>query len=230
MEYLLNLPYTLVPFAQMSLQDIQYKLAGWTTVCSRRIGYSTHPEGSNACSSRGAVKLQLFSDTKCFFKSHLHFCSLLSFLNGILSLFCASAQMDGTRPFIASSPTNGKETIKEHWLAKDPYDNHYGDTHYYNYVTDCWDWKSYPRSRFASEYGFQSWPSFSTVAQVKQVISCTWLFIKLLRVRLSIPPFKNHQNRLLNRFENDIQCKSAFLILHILVSFVLRIAVENYTL
>lgn len=75
-------------------------------------------------------------------------------------------KMDGTRPFIASSPTNGKETIKEHWLSKNPYDNHYGDTHYYNYFTDCWDWKSYPRTRFASEYGFQSWPSFSTVAQI----------------------------------------------------------------
>nr|DBA28843.1 TPA: hypothetical protein GDO54_009135 [Pyxicephalus adspersus] len=75
-------------------------------------------------------------------------------------------KMDGTRPFIASSPTNGKETIKENWLSKDPYDNHYGDTHYYNYVTDCWDWKSYPRPRFASEYGFQSWPSFSTIAQI----------------------------------------------------------------
>lgn len=78
--------------------------------------------------------------------------------------------MDGSRPFIASSPTNGKETIKENWLSKDPYDNHYGDNHYYNYLTDCWDWKSYPRPRLASEYGFQSWPSFSTIAQVKQIV------------------------------------------------------------
>ncbi|KAM3937159.1 beta-mannosidase [Leptodactylus fuscus] len=75
-------------------------------------------------------------------------------------------EMDVTRPFIASSPTNGKESIEENWLAKDPYDNHYGDVHYYNYITDCWNWTSYPKPRFASEYGFQSWPSFSTINKV----------------------------------------------------------------
>lgn len=71
-----------------------------------------------------------------------------------------------TRPFIASSPTNGKETAEENWLSKDPYDNHYGDVHYYNYMTDCWNWTSYPKPRLASEYGFQSWPSFSTIHKV----------------------------------------------------------------
>ncbi|KAG8454148.1 hypothetical protein GDO86_000695 [Hymenochirus boettgeri] len=75
-------------------------------------------------------------------------------------------RMDATRPFISSSPTNGKESVLEHWLAKNPYDNHYGDTHYYNYMTDCWDWKSYPKPRLASEYGFQSWPSLATLAKV----------------------------------------------------------------
>ncbi|XP_069834484.1 beta-mannosidase isoform X2 [Dendropsophus ebraccatus] len=74
--------------------------------------------------------------------------------------------MDVTRPFIASSPTNGKETEEENWLSKDPYDNHYGDVHYYNYMTDCWNWTSYPKPRLASEYGFQSWPSFSTLHKV----------------------------------------------------------------
>ncbi|KAM6439989.1 beta-mannosidase isoform 1-T1 [Liasis olivaceus] len=73
---------------------------------------------------------------------------------------------DQSRPFIASSPTNGLESIKEGWLARNPYDTHYGDTHYYNYLNDCWNWTMYPRARFASEYGFQSWPSFSTLAQV----------------------------------------------------------------
>ncbi|KAL7982064.1 hypothetical protein Chor_001121 [Crotalus horridus] len=73
---------------------------------------------------------------------------------------------DQSRPFIASSPTNGLESVKEGWLARNPYDTHYGDTHYYNYLNDCWDWTLYPRARFASEYGFQSWPSFSTLVQV----------------------------------------------------------------
>ncbi|XP_053317515.1 beta-mannosidase isoform X2 [Spea bombifrons] len=74
--------------------------------------------------------------------------------------------MDNTRPFMPSSPSNGKETVQEHWLSKNPYDNHFGDTHYYNYLTDCWDWRLYPRTRLASEYGFQSWPSFSTIYKV----------------------------------------------------------------
>ncbi|XP_054846408.1 beta-mannosidase [Eublepharis macularius] len=73
---------------------------------------------------------------------------------------------DKSRPYIPSSPTNGWKTVKEGWLSHNPYDTHYGDTHYYNYLSDCWDWTTYPRARFASEYGFQSWPSFSTLTKV----------------------------------------------------------------
>ncbi|XP_051901716.1 beta-mannosidase isoform X2 [Pristis pectinata] len=77
-------------------------------------------------------------------------------------------QEDRNRPYITSSPTNGKESIQEHWVAKNPYDDHYGDVHYYNYYKDCWDWTHFPKPRFASEYGFQSWPSFSTLERVMQ--------------------------------------------------------------
>ncbi|NXH28316.1 MANBA mannosidase, partial [Myiagra hebetior] len=73
---------------------------------------------------------------------------------------------DKSRPFVASSPTNGLESVKEGWLSRDPYDTHYGDTHFYDYNSDCWNWTVYPKTRFASEYGFQSWPSFSTVEKV----------------------------------------------------------------
>ncbi|NXF96810.1 MANBA mannosidase, partial [Eubucco bourcierii] len=73
---------------------------------------------------------------------------------------------DRTRPFIASSPTNGLESVKEGWVSQNPYDTHYGDTHFYDYSSDCWNWTVYPKTRFASEYGFQSWPSFSTVEKV----------------------------------------------------------------
>ncbi|XP_028994914.1 beta-mannosidase isoform X2 [Betta splendens] len=73
---------------------------------------------------------------------------------------------DPSRPFLVSSPTNGLESEREGWLAADPYDPHYGDTHFYSYVLDCWDWRTFPRTRFASEYGFQSWPSFSTLQPV----------------------------------------------------------------
>ncbi|NXY81873.1 MANBA mannosidase, partial [Alcedo cyanopectus] len=73
---------------------------------------------------------------------------------------------DKSRPFITSSPTNGLESAKEGWVSQDPNDAHYGDTHFYDYSSDCWNWTLYPRTRFASEYGFQSWPSFSTIQKV----------------------------------------------------------------
>ncbi|XP_072220835.1 beta-mannosidase [Leuresthes tenuis] len=75
-------------------------------------------------------------------------------------------ERDQSRPFLVSSPTNGAESEHEGWVAANPYDPHYGDVHFYSYVLDCWDWKNFPRTRFASEYGFQSWPSFSTLQPV----------------------------------------------------------------
>ncbi|XP_015249111.1 PREDICTED: beta-mannosidase [Cyprinodon variegatus] len=75
-------------------------------------------------------------------------------------------EMDQSRPFLVSSPTNGAESEQEGWVAANPYDPRYGDVHFYSYVHDCWDWKAFPRTRFASEYGFQSWPSFSTLQPV----------------------------------------------------------------
>uniref|UniRef100_A0A452RRU1 Beta-mannosidase n=1 Tax=Ursus americanus TaxID=9643 RepID=A0A452RRU1_URSAM len=73
---------------------------------------------------------------------------------------------DKTRPFIISSPTNGAESIKEGWLSLNPYDNNFGDVHFYDYISDCWNWKVFPKARFVSEYGYQSWPSFSTLEKV----------------------------------------------------------------
>ncbi|XP_051772539.1 beta-mannosidase isoform X3 [Ctenopharyngodon idella] len=83
-------------------------------------------------------------------------------------------QEDSTRPFLVSSPTNGVESEKEGWVAHDPYDPHYGDTHFYSYYNDCWNWTAFPRTRFASEYGFQSWPSLSTLSKVS--VSSDWDF------------------------------------------------------
>ncbi|XP_076002860.1 beta-mannosidase [Genypterus blacodes] len=83
-------------------------------------------------------------------------------------------QEDPSRPFLVSSPTNGVKSEEEGWVATNPYDPHYGDTHFYSYVSDCWDWRTFPRTRFASEYGFQSWPSFSTLKPVS--VSEDWSF------------------------------------------------------
>nr|XP_046269073.1 beta-mannosidase isoform X2 [Scatophagus argus] len=73
---------------------------------------------------------------------------------------------DQSRPFLVSSPTNGAESEQEGWVAANPYDPLYGDTHFYSYTPDCWDWRNFPRARFVSEFGFQSWPSFSTLQPV----------------------------------------------------------------
>ncbi|XP_072031155.1 beta-mannosidase-like [Amphiura filiformis] len=72
------------------------------------------------------------------------------------------------RPFVSSSPSNGLETEKEDWVAWNPQDTHYGDVHYYNYGADCWDVSTFPKPRFASEYGYQSWASFETLAKVSE--------------------------------------------------------------
>lgn len=41
-----------------------------------------------------------------------------------------------------------------------------GDTHFYNYGSDCTDVRIYPRSKFVSEFGTQSYPSFSVLRNV----------------------------------------------------------------
>lgn len=71
-----------------------------------------------------------------------------------------------SRPFLSSSPTNGLESERENWLAKYPYDWRYGDVHFYNYFMNGWDAHQYPVSRFLSEFGFQSYPSISTLRPV----------------------------------------------------------------
>lgn len=71
--------------------------------------------------------------------------------------------LDPGRRYLVSSPSNGIESEKEGYVAERPSDPHYGDTHYYNYVTDNWDMNTYPKSRFASEYGYQSLPSLATM-------------------------------------------------------------------
>ncbi|CAB3249285.1 unnamed protein product [Arctia plantaginis] len=71
--------------------------------------------------------------------------------------------VDPGRRYLVSSPSNGLESEKEGYIALNPYDAHYGDTHYYNYMADNWDMNIFPNTRFASEYGFQSLPSLATM-------------------------------------------------------------------
>ncbi|XP_071481177.1 beta-mannosidase-like [Diadema antillarum] len=77
-------------------------------------------------------------------------------------------------PFMSSSPSNGIQTQEQGWIAKNPQSTYYGDVHYYNYNADCWNVSSYPKPRFASEYGVQSWPSFETLSHVS--IATDWSY------------------------------------------------------
>ncbi|XP_045532778.1 beta-mannosidase [Pieris brassicae] len=71
--------------------------------------------------------------------------------------------LDPGRRYLVSSPSNGRQSEQDGYVALNPYDPHYGDTHYYNYIADNWDLNIYPQTRFASEYGFQSFPSLKTM-------------------------------------------------------------------
>lgn len=44
----------------------------------------------------------------------------------------------------------------------------YGDLHRYDYKSYCTDVTKFPRPRFASEFGFQAYPSFYSLSQVSE--------------------------------------------------------------
>lgn len=69
---------------------------------------------------------------------------------------------DPTRTYVVSSPSNGIKSEEEGFVALNPYDPRYGDSHYYNYLGDLWSMETYPKTRFSSEYGYQSLPSLET--------------------------------------------------------------------
>lgn len=76
------------------------------------------------------------------------------------------AQVNPVAVYVPSSPSNGKETIKEGGMAVNPADVRYGDVHFYEYTNDPWNYNYYPSGKFISEYGLQSYPSLSTLAKV----------------------------------------------------------------
>jgi hypothetical protein len=61
-------------------------------------------------------------------------------------------------------------------VAANPQDTTVGDVHYYNYDADCWDVSTFPRPRFASEYGFESFPSLLTLAPVSNQSLGDWSY------------------------------------------------------
>ena len=50
----------------------------------------------------------------------------------------------------------------------------YGDTHHYNYDANSFDAATYPHSRFVSEFGFESLPSWKLYKKVTQPEDWKW--------------------------------------------------------
>ncbi|CAB4054276.1 E3.2.1.25 [Lepeophtheirus salmonis] len=75
---------------------------------------------------------------------------------------------DFSRPFVKSSPSNGDGPSSLEKDSVSPYNSIYGDTHFYDYYSRFWDSKSYPSTRFASEYGFQSVSSLEDLNKVTE--------------------------------------------------------------
>ncbi|XP_011405906.1 PREDICTED: beta-mannosidase-like [Amphimedon queenslandica] len=78
---------------------------------------------------------------------------------------------DTTRSYWPASPSNGAEfdvpemgVYVERW--GDPQNSTMGDIHRYDYSSTCNDVTKFPRPRFASEFGFQSYPSFYSLSKI----------------------------------------------------------------
>jgi beta-mannosidase len=76
-------------------------------------------------------------------------------------------QEDDSRPFWTSSPSNGILVDEQQpplfvqvWGSVG--NASLGDVHFYDYDHNCYNVSMYPRTKFASEYGFQALPSMSS--------------------------------------------------------------------
>lgn len=73
--------------------------------------------------------------------------------------------VDTSRPFLPSSPSNGIVSARDNYISADPQSTRYGDVHFYWTWGDVWKWNIYPSGKFISEYGFQSWSSLATLGK-----------------------------------------------------------------
>jgi beta-mannosidase len=83
------------------------------------------------------------------------------------------ATEDSTRHYHASCPSNGylyDDTAQKMSVQRmgDPFDDRFGDTRHYDYTSYCLDSSLFPRGRFVSEYGWQSYPSLATLKPVTE--------------------------------------------------------------
>ncbi|PVD35823.1 hypothetical protein C0Q70_02792 [Pomacea canaliculata] len=75
-------------------------------------------------------------------------------------------QENPRRQFVPSSPSDGAETVKEGYVAQNPYSDLYGDVHFYDYNMDQWKPDGFPIPRMTTEFGLQSWCNFDTLLDV----------------------------------------------------------------
>ncbi|KAF6205460.1 hypothetical protein GE061_019633 [Apolygus lucorum] len=82
--------------------------------------------------------------------------------------------LDKSREFFTSSPSNGKMTERDGYVSSNPSSNLFGDTHFYIYMANMWNSMIYPTPRFMSEYGMQSLPSIHTLRKAIGSGNLTW--------------------------------------------------------
>ncbi|ETK85887.1 hypothetical protein L917_09260 [Phytophthora nicotianae] len=92
--------------------------------------------------------------------------------------------LDSSRPFVDTSPSNGLYSVDPYVKRWGPTNGvAFGDVHFYDYNNDCQDYRMYPRARFISEFGFQSWPSADSLHNISSKddwdsFQAFWKFLK----------------------------------------------------
>ncbi|XP_077528350.1 beta-mannosidase-like [Haemaphysalis longicornis] len=90
---------------------------------------------------------------------------------------------DPSRPFVPSTPSNGRQPPTSSGFSGDPCSQTSGDTHYWNLGNDGWSPSEHLVSRFVSEHGVQSYPFKETFLSVANESSITYPFSEFLRHR-----------------------------------------------
>lgn len=81
----------------------------------------------------------------------------------------ALLEVDPGITWVDTSPSYGPISTEPYVKAwGNVQDGRRGDVHFYNYDADALDRATYPRARFVSEFGFQSWPSFAGYSKVTE--------------------------------------------------------------
>ncbi|KAL0483332.1 beta-mannosidase, partial [Acrasis kona] len=122
--------------------------------------------------------------------------------------------IDSTRTYWHSSPSNGAIIDeKDYFVAvwDDPSRWEMGDLHYYDdYKHDCTDVRRFPRGRFISEYGVQSFPSRFTFLKSSELLPEDFSYdSKLLSSRQHAPGVTQG---IVEQLQLHFQCNETFLV------------------